>query len=63
VKKIRFQNFNDLKQVLAILEKHSIDCTWDILNRNHEIHLGHANIDHVKQALQNCPVPFKIMEY
>ncbi|MFH1862461.1 MAG: hypothetical protein ABH878_06560 [bacterium] len=63
MKKLRFQNFNDLHAMLAVLEKHNIEFSWDILNHHHEIHLGHANIDHVKLALENCNVPYKILEY
>ncbi len=63
MKKIRFQSFNDLKQAIVILERHNIEFTWDIFNRQHELHLGHVNIDHVKLALENCPVPYKIMDY
>jgi len=63
MKKIRFQNFRDLKEVIAVLEKHDIEFTWDILNRYHEVHLGHANADHVKLALENCHVHYEIMDY
>ena len=63
MKKIRFQNFDNAKQVMAILEKHDIEFTWDIFNRNHEIFLGHSNVDHVKHALEGCPVPYQILDY
>jgi len=63
MKRIRFQNFNDLKAVMAILEKHNIEFTWDIMNRNHELHLGHVNTDHVKLALSSCNIPYKILDY
>lgn len=63
MQKIRFINFSDLKLVMAELEKHNIEFTWDILNRQHELNLGHINIDHVKLALTNCPVPYKIIDY
>jgi hypothetical protein len=63
MKKIRFQNFNDLKQVITILERHGVEFTWDFMNRSQELYLGHVNIDHVKLALSECHVPYKIMEY
>lgn len=63
MKKIRFQSFRDLKEVMALLEKHNIEFTWDIFNRYHELHLGHVNVDHVKLALESCHVPYRIMDY
>ena len=63
MKKIRMQNINDLKVVIAVLERHGIEFTWDFFNRNHELFLGHSNVDHVKQALQEAHVPFQIMDY
>lgn len=63
MKKIRFESFSDLKEVIAILERHGIDFTWDFFNRNHELFLGHSNVDHVKLALEEAHVKYKILEY
>lgn len=63
MKKIRFQSHEDLKAVITVLERHGIEFTWDIFNRNHELFLGHSNVDHVKLALSEAHVPFKIMDY
>jgi hypothetical protein len=63
MKKLRFHSFGDLKLVMTELEKHDIEFTWDFLTRQHELNLGHINIDHVKLALTNCPVPYKIIDY
>lgn len=63
MKKIQFTSYRDLKDVMVVLEQHGIEFTWDVLNRNHELHLGHVNVDHVKLALENCRVPYKIMDY
>ncbi|GEM_PF-2562807 len=63
MKKIRFNSFDDLKKVIAILEKHNIEFTWDIFDRQYVLHLGHINVDHVKLALENCHVPYRIIDY
>ena len=63
MKKIRLENFSDLKEVIAILERHGIDFTWDFFNQKYELFLGHSNVDHVKHALEGCPVPYQILDY
>ncbi|MCX6641539.1 MAG: hypothetical protein NTW14_13825 [bacterium] len=63
MKKIQFNSFEDLKQVMPILERFNVEFTWDIFSKNHELHLGHVNVDHVKLALSECRVPFKIVDY
>jgi hypothetical protein len=63
MKKIRFENFNDLKQTIAVLERHGIEFTWDFFNQKYELFLGHSNVDHVKLALEESHVPYKILDY
>jgi hypothetical protein len=63
MKKIKFNSHKDLKEAIAVLEKHNIDFTWDMYDYRHVLHLGHANIDHVKLALQNLKVPHKIIDF
>jgi hypothetical protein len=63
MKKIRFENFDDLKKVINILERFNVEFTWDIFSKSHELNLGHVNIDHVKLALSECHVPYKIIDY
>jgi len=63
MKKIRFNNSNDLKRAIPLLEKANIDFTWNIFNYQHEVYLGHVNVDHVKVAMQGIPVPYKIVDY
>ncbi len=63
MKKIKFNNQQDLQVVIGILEKHDVEFTWDMYDHRHILHLGHVNIDHVKLALENCKVPYKIIDY
>lgn len=63
MKMIQFQSHEDLKKVIALLEKYSIEFTWDMYDTRHLIHLGHVNFDHVKLAMANCDVPYKIIDY
>ncbi|MBU0519098.1 hypothetical protein KKA00_09545 [bacterium] len=63
MKRIEFENHQDLRIALELLERYSIDFTWDMYDTRHLIHLGHVNFDHVKYALQSCRVPYKIVDY
>ena len=63
MKKIQLNSFDDLKKLMAILEKHSIEFSWDMFDNRNELHLGHVNVDHVKQALENCHIQYKIADY
>jgi hypothetical protein len=63
MKKIKFNSHQDLKEAIAIFEKHNIDFTWDMYDHRHMLHLGHANIDHVKLALAQVKVPYKIIDF
>ena len=40
MKKIQFNNHEDLKKVIALLEQHNIEFTWDMYDTRHFIHLG-----------------------
>jgi hypothetical protein len=63
MKKIQFNSHEDLKQVISLLEQNEIEFTWDMYDTRHMIHLGHVNIDHVKLAMANCKVPYRIIDY
>lgn len=63
MKKLQFNSHEDLKKVIAVLEMHNIEFTWDMYDSRHLLHLGHVNFDHVKLALAECHVPYKVIDY
>ena len=65
MKKMIFQSMGDLKKMIDIFEKHSIEYSWYFLNKRYEMHLGNANIDQIKMLLISigCTVEFKWGEY
>lgn len=63
MKKLQFKTHQDMKEAIAVLEKYNIDFTWDMYDNRHLLHLGHANADHVKNAMKHCKVPYKLIDY
>ncbi len=63
MKKIQFETHQDMKEAIILLEKHNVDFTWDMYDRRHLLHLGHANLDHIKEVMKHCKVPYKIIDY
>jgi len=63
MKKIQLENHQDLKAVINVLERFDLEFTWDMYDHRHLLHLGHVNLDHVKYALSECKVKYKIIDF
>jgi len=65
MKKMVFESMKELKKMIDIFEHHNIEYSWYFLNRKYEMHMGGANIDHIKMMLKSmgCQVKYKWGDY
>lgn|GEM_PF-1209385 len=65
MKKMIFKNMKDLKKMIELFEVHNVEYSWYFLNKKYEMHLGGANVDHVKMLIRDSgsTVEFKWGEY
>ena len=65
MKKMIFTNMNDLKKMMELFEKHTIEYSWHFMNKRYELHLGNARVDAIKMILKDTgtTIPFKWGDY
>jgi hypothetical protein len=65
MKKMTFNNMNDLKKAMDLFDKFSIEYSWHFLNKKYELHLGNASADQIRSIMENAGfnLPFTWGDY
>jgi len=65
MKKMIFNNMEDLKKVMDLFEKYNVEYSWHFLNKRYELHLGNNTQDQVRSIMESAglTIPFTWGDY